>query len=82
MAASDADTILADISNFEPTIIDLLTTITAKKPVFDNVIAGGVSNVVLDDLATLNVSTSEFGAALVAASPVSAGHVFYLGVES
>lgn len=71
VAESDADTIIGDVEAFEPTIIDALTVIITKKPLFDALPLGGVSALVSSDLVALNASTSGFGAALIAAAPVS-----------
>lgn len=68
---SDADTILSDVEAFEPTIIDALTNIITKKAYFDALPLGGVSALVAADLVALNSTTEAFGAALIAAAPVS-----------
>lgn len=70
VAESDAQTILADVQAFQPTIIDALKEIVIKKPIFDGLPLGGVSSLVKQDLGTLNSSTFAFEAALIAAAPV------------
>ena len=77
VAESDAETILDDVEAFEPTIIDVLSAIVTKKPLFDALPLGGVSTLVASDLVALNSTTWEFGAALIAATPVSL--MFLLG---
>ncbi|KAF7974267.1 hypothetical protein HWV62_13056 [Athelia sp. TMB] len=68
IAESDADTIFSAVQAFVPTIVDALTAIIAKKPSFDALIVA--DQLVSQDLASLNSTTSAFEAALVAAAPV------------
>ncbi|KAJ3856849.1 hydrophobic surface binding protein [Lentinula lateritia] len=68
---SDADgtTILSAVDGFEPTIVDALVGIVAKKPAFDALPLGGVSALVAQDLATLSTDTKDFENGLIANTP-------------
>ncbi|KAF5393155.1 hypothetical protein D9757_001351 [Collybiopsis confluens] len=66
---AEAQGILAIVEGFEPTILDSLTEIVAKKPGFDSLPLGGVSALVAQDLATLKTDTKNFENALVADTP-------------
>ncbi|KIK67847.1 hypothetical protein GYMLUDRAFT_36630 [Collybiopsis luxurians FD-317 M1] len=66
---AQAQGILATVEGFEPTILDALTEIVAKKPGFDSLPLGGVSALVAQDLATLKTDTKNFENALVADTP-------------
>ncbi|KAE9403029.1 hypothetical protein BT96DRAFT_917813 [Gymnopus androsaceus JB14] len=66
---ADGETILSAVEGFEPTIINALAGIVAKKPAFDALPLGGVSALVKEDLATLQTDTKAFENGLVADSP-------------
>ncbi|KAJ3741468.1 hydrophobic surface binding protein [Lentinula detonsa] len=68
---ADATTILASVEAFEPTILDALTGIVAKKPAFDALPLGGVSALVAEDLVTLSTNTKDFENALIADTPAN-----------
>ncbi|KIK67846.1 hypothetical protein GYMLUDRAFT_36629 [Collybiopsis luxurians FD-317 M1] len=67
---AQAQGILATVEGFEPTILDALTQIVAKKPGFYSLPLGGVSALVAQDLATLKTDTKSFENELVADTPV------------
>ncbi|KAJ3926776.1 MAG: hydrophobic surface binding protein [Lentinula lateritia] len=68
---SDADgtTIITAVEGFEPTIVDALVGIVAKKPAFDALPLGGVSALVAQDLAILSTDTKDFENGLIANTP-------------
>lgn len=55
---------------FEPTILDALSQIVAKKPAFVALPVGGIPALILSDLQALSAATSSFETALIAAAPV------------
>ncbi|KAK0212851.1 hydrophobic surface binding protein [Desarmillaria ectypa] len=66
---NDGATILASVEAFEPTILDALTAIVAKRPAFQALPIGGIPALVLQDLHNLNSGTTAFSNALIANSP-------------
>ncbi|KAL0958505.1 hypothetical protein HGRIS_000647 [Hohenbuehelia grisea] len=66
---ADGKTILNTVQGFEPSILDALKAIVAKKPAFDALPLGGVSGLVKQDLGNLKTSTDNLGSALIAKSP-------------
>ncbi|CAK5272292.1 unnamed protein product [Mycena citricolor] len=66
---SDASTILSSVQAFEPTILDALSGIVARKAAFNALPVGGIPALVLQDLKNLNASTIAFANALIAAAP-------------
>ncbi|KAJ7844158.1 hydrophobic surface binding protein [Mycena leptocephala] len=69
VSESDATTIIHSVEAFEPTILDALSQIAAKKADFAALPVGGFSVLVLQDLKNLNISTNAFSTALIAAAP-------------
>ncbi|KAG7087032.1 hypothetical protein E1B28_013011 [Marasmius oreades] len=67
---ANGQTILASVEKFEPTILDTLKVIIAKKPAFQALLLPGITGLVLQDLQALNTNTGAFADALIAKSPV------------
>ncbi|KAJ7663631.1 hypothetical protein B0H17DRAFT_905184, partial [Mycena rosella] len=57
--------ILSAVEAFEPTILDALTQIAAKQPVFAAFPIGGIPALILQDLQTLKTDTVAFANALI-----------------
>ncbi|KAF9477714.1 hydrophobic surface binding protein [Pholiota conissans] len=68
---ADGATILSAVQAFEPTILDALTGIVAKKPSFVALPLGGVPALILQDLTNLKAGTAAFSNALIANAPAS-----------
>lgn len=70
--ASDTDgrAIISSIQAIEPTILDALKGITAKKAAFQALPVDGITTFIRQDLANLGASTSAFESALIASAPV------------
>ncbi|THV02018.1 hypothetical protein K435DRAFT_775754 [Dendrothele bispora CBS 962.96] len=69
VSESDGRTILGIVNGFEPTIIDALNAIVAKKPAFDALPLGGVSALVKQDLAQLATATEALENSLINEAP-------------
>ncbi|KAF8489926.1 hydrophobic surface binding protein [Gautieria morchelliformis] len=66
---ADATTILQSLEAIQPTIIDALNAIVAKKPAFQGLPIGGVTALVKQDIGDLDGNTTAFESALIAATP-------------
>ncbi|KAF4616657.1 hypothetical protein D9613_008347 [Agrocybe pediades] len=69
VSEADGTTILGIVQGFEPTILNALSGIVAKKPAFQALPIGGIPALVKQDLINLNASTSKFEAQLIASAP-------------
>ncbi|KAJ7162791.1 hydrophobic surface binding protein [Mycena crocata] len=69
LAEDDGRTILTSVEAIEPTILDALTAIVAKKPAFQALPIGGIPALILQDLTNLKASTVAFAGALIANAP-------------
>ncbi|KAF8489928.1 hydrophobic surface binding protein A-domain-containing protein [Gautieria morchelliformis] len=66
---ADATAILQSLEAIQPTIIDALNAIVAKKPAFQGLPIGGVTALVKQDIGNLNSNMTAFASALIAATP-------------
>ncbi|KAL0568528.1 hypothetical protein V5O48_013455 [Marasmius crinis-equi] len=66
---ADGQSILSSVEAIEPTILDALNGIVAKKAAFQALPIGGIPALVLQDLKNLNTDTGAFADALIAKSP-------------
>ncbi|CAA7268911.1 unnamed protein product [Cyclocybe aegerita] len=69
ISESDGQSVLSAVQAFEPTILDALTQVVAKKAAFAALPIGGIPALVKQDLINLNASTFAFEAALISTAP-------------
>ncbi|KXN93148.1 hypothetical protein AN958_00072 [Leucoagaricus sp. SymC.cos] len=69
VSVDDANDILAAIQDLQTNINSALTNVVAKKPAFDALPVGGVSDLVRQDLSDLNTSNTALEDALITNTP-------------